>query len=114
MSQQGLLSVLDPELRKRAIDLAPYGVNEYGFPARSGRKVLFELLENRKMILGGDLWVADADGSLRPGHDNWYVNRIPGESFNQMSMRAVQESDAFFERSENDPKNIVTFVVGRE
>jgi hypothetical protein len=114
MNQQGLLSLLDPDLRKEAVDLAPYGVREYAFPLRVAQRVLVNIVRGGGVVLGGDLWTVRDDGLYEPGHDNWFVNHVPGESFDDFTARQAEAANRFFERQKDDGRNYATFVVSKE
>ncbi len=114
MNQQELLSLLDPELRKEAVDLVPYGVREYAFPLHIAQRVLDEIVRSGGIVLGGDLWIANDDGFFEPGHDNWFVNRVPDEPFGDFAARQAQAANKFFERQEDGGRSYATFVLSKE
>jgi hypothetical protein len=114
MSQQALLSFLDPELRGEAVDLAPHGVREFAFPLRIAHRVLDEIVQSGGIVLGGDLWIANEGGFFEPGHDNWFVNRLPDEPFEEFSGRQTQAANKFFERQVDDGRRYATFVLSVE
>jgi hypothetical protein len=114
MNQQGVLSLLDPELQKEAVDLTSYGVREYAFPLRVARRVLAEIVHGGGVVLGGDLWIVHDDGIYEPGHDNWFVNRVPGESLDDFAARQAGAANRFFERQEDDGRSYATFVLSKE
>lgn len=114
MNQQEMLSLLDPELRKEAVDLTPYGVREFAFPLRAAQRVLAEIVHGGGVVLGGDLWTVRDDGFYEPGHDNWFVNHVPGESFDDFTARQADAANRFFERQEDDGRSCATFVLSKE
>ena len=66
------------------------------------------------VVLGGGLWIVHDDGFYGPGHDNWFVNHVPGEPFDDFAARQAEAANRFFERQEGDGRSYATFVLSKE
>lgn len=111
-SQNELRRSLAPSLLDKAVDLAPFGVNEIAFPIRGARDVLNAIIAAGIVVYGGDLWRRSDDGlTLIPTGDNWWVEILSVESQGDFVRRLRARLDDFLSFHEENCSYFLTFVV---
>ena len=61
----------DDRLRSRAIDLVPFGVNNYAWERGDAISVIDRLQQLGMLVLGGDVWRL-TEGTLSLTYENWH------------------------------------------
>ncbi|SRR6266571_5012535 len=102
------LDVVGESVRAQAIDLSPWGVLEHAFRSEDAIEAVNEITAAGIAVLGGDLW-KQFHARPRPAHENWHVERHPGEQWQGYVARSQQTALAFIQ--EHGTKQEVIFVL---
>ena len=96
------LEMLPGDVRARGLDLSPWHVHGTAFELADGLAAAAAVTERGIVILGGDVWRVQ-DGTPRPAHENWHIDREVGEDW-----------DAYVGRSLDRTRQYLTWWHGRE
>lgn len=69
-------ALVSANLLAKAVDLSPFGSNNYGWTRLDAISVINRLEARSVVISGGDVWRADG-GRVVPALENWYCNFDP-------------------------------------
>lgn len=82
---------------KKGIPLDPFGINNFAFPKECALNAVEELRSLGVAILGGDVYVESDDG-FKANYDNWYCNRLDGESACDFVTRSTNDAELYIRR----------------
>jgi hypothetical protein len=90
--------------------LEDIGVVNWGLTRSQALEALVQLKDQRIAILGGDVYESSSEVIL-PTCDNWYCDRIEGESKGSFVDRSFEKARAYIASYEPDSGRTVLFAL---
>ena len=94
---------------KVGISLEPLGVKNWALSKSDALRALDEFLDIKIPILGGDV-CERVDGLLQYNYDNWYCDKLPGETKLEFANRSIKIARDYIENYNFKGSGEVFFV----
>lgn len=86
------------------------GVHNWALAKGKCLLVLEQLLINEIPVLGGDVY-ENVKGVLQPNYDNWYCDKLNGESRKEFSMRSIARAKEYIKAYQLENSDNIFFVI---
>lgn len=91
------LELLPPAVRREAVHLGAYGVDDWAIPAAAGLQASELFARNGLAILGGDFWTRTSAGSYVPLGEVWGMDWKGSETWKDYVSNSLNRAKAVIE-----------------